>query len=61
MSEEPKKNPMEFLNKPPFLIGGGLFALLSGLMGWIAYEYMLICVVAAVVGVVLYYKKNKKS
>lgn len=56
-----KPNPMDILNRPPFLIGGGLFALLAGLMGWIAGEYTVICVGAAIVGLVLHYRKARKA
>lgn len=47
------------LNRPPFLIGAGLFALVAGLMGWIAIEYSVICVGAAIIGVVLHFRKAR--
>jgi hypothetical protein len=53
-----KKNPLEFMNRPAFLIGGAVFAIVSGVMRWIGYEYALICVVAAGVGLFIHYKKR---
>lgn len=53
-----KESSSSFLDRPPFLIGGALVAVISGLMGWIGYEYVAICVGAAIVGLVLYKKKN---
>jgi hypothetical protein len=61
MSNEQKKNPLESLNRPPFLIGGAAFALLCGGMGWIKFEYVIICVGACAVGVYLHQKKKAEQ
>jgi cell division protein FtsX len=56
-----KPDPMAALNRPPFLIGGALVALVAGLAGWIQIEYAVICVGAAIVGLVLYYRKLHRT
>jgi hypothetical protein len=56
-----KKNPLEFMNRPPFFIGGITFALLCGVMKWIAWEYVFICVAAGGTGIYLHYKKQKNT
>ena len=54
-----KSDPLATLNRPPFLIGGALVALIAGLASWIQIEYTIICVVAAIVGLVLHYRKAR--
>lgn len=56
-----KPDPMAALNRPPFLIGGALVAIVAGLVGWIQIEYTIICVGAAIVGLVLHYRKARSA
>lgn len=51
----------EILNRPPFLIGGALLAVVASLMGWIATEYAVICVGAAIVGVILHFRRARSQ
>jgi cell division protein FtsX len=48
------------LNTPPFLIAGMVLAAICGAFGWIGAEFVVICLLAGVVGLVVHYRKNRK-
>jgi hypothetical protein len=51
----------QFVNGPRFFSIGSIVALVCWAMGWIRFEYLLICLGAAIVGTVLHYKKKSAA
>jgi cell division protein FtsW (lipid II flippase) len=54
-----KKNPWEFFNRPPVMIALAIFAVVCGFLKWIDWSYVVVCVGAAIVGVVIAIRKKK--
>lgn len=67
-SDEQKHNNQEkkiafikALDKPPFLIGGMIVAIISAVLGWLTTEMATIIVIVGAIGLFLHFKKNKNS
>jgi hypothetical protein len=56
---EEQKPLLELLNRPSVMIALAAFAVLSGFMKWIDWSYVVVCVGASIVGLVLAARKKK--